>query len=238
MSSLHNGLRNKLLQLLPSDEFSHLEQHLDPLQLPREFSVAGAGRPIEHVYFFESGICSVVAKSPEGQQVEAGIFGRESFGPVIPMVAGVKTNALDTYVQVAGEGHRVAVDVFMDLLGSCPRLSHLVQISAYLMALQTAYTSLSNAVHQVDERLARWLLMCHDRTDGDEIALTHEFIAMMLAVRRPSVTTALHTLEAARYIRAERGHITIRSREGLVDFAADAYGVPEAEYAKLLGSMR
>ncbi|HEV7292242.1 MAG TPA: Crp/Fnr family transcriptional regulator [Devosia sp.] len=230
-------MNNKLLRILPPDEFSTVAQHLEALPLPREFSVAGAGEPIEYVYFFETGICSIVAKSPEGQQVEAGIFGRESFGPPA-IAAGVQSTPLDIYVQVAGSGHRIAGDVFMHLLESCPRLSELVQISAYLMALQTAFTSLSNAAHQVDERLARWLLMCHDRTDGDEIALTHEFIAMMLAVRRPSVTTALHSLEGSRYIRAERGHITIRSREGLEDFAADAYGVPEAEFAKLIGPLR
>jgi hypothetical protein len=106
----------------------------------------------------------------------------------------------------------------------------------YLVGVQAAYTALSNAVHQVDERLARWLLMCHDRTATDEISLTHEFLSLMLAVRRPSVTTAIHMLEGNRFISAERGFITIRDREGLEEFAADAYGGPEREYETILGT--
>jgi CRP-like cAMP-binding protein len=237
MFPLQSDLRNRLLLALPDNEYALVAPHLEALDLPREFVIAGPGAEIDHVYFFETGICSIVAKSPEGNQAEAGIFGRESFGPSV-LVHGVTTNVLDTYVQVPGEGHRIATGTFLELLDSCPNLKQVAQFGAYLLGLQTTYTSLSNAVHQVDERLARWLLMCHDRTDGDEIALTHEFIALMLAVRRPSVTTALHTLEGRRLIRAERGQITIRDREGLEAFAADAYGTPEREYLRLLGPMR
>lgn len=237
MAALTVEVRNKFLLALPDHERDEIVRHLEPIALPREFVLADAGQKIDYVYFFDTGICSVVVKSPEGQQVEAGIFGREGFGPMA-IAAGVTTNSLDTYVQVAGEGHRLKADIFVDLLARSDELKRLSLISTYLHGLQVTYTALSNAVHQVDERLARWLLMCHDRTEGDEIALTHEFIALMLAVRRPSVTTALHTLEGARFILAERGHITIRDRKGLEDFAADAYGAPEAEYARLFGNRR
>lgn len=101
-------------------------------------------------------------------------------------------------------------------------------------AIQLAYTSVSNAVHDVNERLARWLLMCHHRVAGDELLLTHEFISLMLSVRRPSVTTSLHVLEGNGFIRAERGAITIRNRKSLEEFAHDAYGRPEAEYRRLM----
>lgn len=96
---------------------------------------------------------------------------------------------------------------------------------------------MSNAVHPIDERLARWLLMCHDRTIGNEMALTHEFLSIMLAVRRPSVTTALHVLEGNGFIQAERGYITVRDRHGLEDFARDSYGRPDAEYRRLIGPL-
>lgn len=234
MGALNTAFRNKLLLALPEHELVAVAQNLEPIDMPRRFVLAQAGQSIDYVYFFEAGICSIVVKSPEGQQVEAGIFGRESFGPVA-VASGVSTNGLDTFVQVAGEGYRMPVAEFNSLMAVSPELNRIVQILTYLQGLQVTYTALSNAVHQVDERLARWLLMCHDRTSGNEIALTHEFVAMMLAVRRPSVTTALHTLEGAKFIRAERGHITIRDRQGLEDFAADAYGVPEAEYSRLLG---
>jgi CRP-like cAMP-binding protein len=98
-------------------------------------------------------------------------------------------------------------------------------------------TVLANAHYPVDERLARWLLMCHDRWDGDVLPLTHEFMAVMLAVRRPSVTTALHVLEGNRFIRAERGCVTIRDRSALEEFAGDSYGPPEREYERLIGPL-
>lgn len=101
-------------------------------------------------------------------------------------------------------------------------------------AVQLAYTAVSNAIHEVTERLARWLLMCHDRVPGNEITLTHEFLSMMLGVRRPSITTSLHILEGNGYIRAERANITIRNRAALEEFAQDAYGKPEREYRRLM----
>lgn len=109
----------------------------------------------------------------------------------------------------------------------------------YLQTLttQTAFTALSNAVHHIHERLARWILMCHDRVDGDEIAVTHEFLALMMAVRRPSVTTALHVLEGDLFIKNERGFIIMRDRPALEAFAADTYGKPEEEYRRLIGAM-
>ena len=106
------------------------------------------------------------------------------------------------------------------------------------LSTQTAFTALSNAVHQIDERLARWILMCDDRLDGADMPLTHEFMSIMLAVRRPSVTTALHILEGNRLIRAERGCIVVRDRAGLEEFAGDSYGVPEREYERLIGPLR
>jgi len=93
-------------------------------------------------------------------------------------------------------------------------------------------------MHTVEERLARWLLMSHDRQDDDEIPLTHDFLALMLGVRRPSVTIALHSLESLGFIKATRGLIVVRKREELEDFAGPGYGVPEAEYERLIGQLR
>lgn len=104
--------------------------------------------------------------------------------------------------------------------------------------MQTSHTALSNAVHPIEERLARWILMCDDRSDAGEMPLTHEYMSIMLAVRRPSVTTSLHVLEGNGFIRAERGCVIVRDRAGLEEFAGDAYGSPEREYRRLIGSMR
>ena len=110
-------------------------------------------------------------------------------------------------------------------------------VATFTLWTQSTYTALSNAMHHVEERLARWILMCHDRVDGDRIELTHDFIAVMLGVRRPSVTTALHLLEGNKLIYSERGIVTVRDRLELEVFAADAYGIPEREYARVIGQL-
>ena len=114
-------------------------------------------------------------------------------------------------------------------------LRNLLLRYAQAFSVQTSFTALSNAVHPIEERLARWLLMCHDRVEGNEVPLTHEFLSLMLAVRRPTVTTALHVLEGNRFITAERGLITIRDRPRLEEFAGNSYGRAETEYERLIG---
>lgn len=101
--------------------------------------------------------------------------------------------------------------------------------------IQLAYALVSCAQHLMEARLARWLLMCHDRLRGDEISLTHEFMAMMISAQRSGVTVTLHTLEGAGMIRSTRGLVTIRDRAKLAELAGDSYGIPEARYRDLIG---
>ena len=231
------SLRNRLLRRLAPDDLARLGPHLEPVSLPRDETLAEPGQPFTHVVFPESGLGSIVTLSPEGQAAESGLFGRDGLAPM-GVVLGADRAPQRIIVQVAGEGHRVAAPVLRDALAASPALRDLLLRYVQAMAVQTAYTALSNAVHQIDERLARWLLMSHDRVGGHELLLTHEFLSVMLAVRRPSVTTALHVLEGNRVIRAERGVITVTDRGGLEEFAADAYGRPEAEYERLIGPLR
>ena len=234
-STIHSA--NRLLRQVPETERELLSGLLEPIDLDKGFQLARADTTIDYVYFLETGVGSIVARSPEGHEAEAGLFGREGFGPTPPAL-GIDRNPFDIFVQVPGMGHRLPLVTLRERLAVSPVFARLLQCFAYVMSVQITHTGLSNAVHMIDERLARWLLMCHDRTDGDEIALTHEFLSLMLAVRRPSVTTALHTLEGNRFIYASRGHVTIRNREKLEEFAVDSYGKPEAEYEGLLGKMR
>ncbi|MHA6299282.1 Crp/Fnr family transcriptional regulator [Devosia sp. CAU 1758] len=227
-------VRNLLLAAIPEDDFSELSRHLEPLDLPKDFRMSEIGRPMPYAYFPEAGIGSVVFRSPEGQSVEAGIFGRDGFGPTA-ISAQVDRCPCDIFMQVSGHGFRIETRVLRQMMAQNAAIQQVIQLSVYLQGVQTSHTALSNAVHHVNERLARWLLMCHDRWDSDEIPITHEFISLMLAVRRPSVTTALHVLEGNHLIKAERGNITIRDRTSLEEFAADAYGAPENEYRRLLG---
>lgn len=229
-------VRNRLLRLMSPDDFASLAPHLEYVDLPRTFQIAPANQPITHVYFHDRGIASIVAVSPEGQRAEVGLVGRDGLVPTASILKS-GTSPHDIFVQVAGDGHRIEADVFHEALANSANLMSMCLRFVNTLATQSAHTALSNAVHHVDERLARWILMSHDRTDGPQIALTHEFLAIMLAVRRPSVTTALHVLEGNKFIYAERGLVTVRDRQGLESFASDAYGIPEREYERLIGDM-
>ena len=238
MSSLDRSrLRNHLLCRLAPDDFARIVRHLEPVEFRKGDVLSEPGRPLERAVFPERGIGSIIAGSPEGHAVESGLFGRD--GVSAPGLAmGVDHSPHRCIVQVPGDGHSLPAATLRTVIDAVPALRDLLLRFAYALSVQTAHTALSNAVHPIDERLARWLLMCHDRVDGDELALTHEFMSIMLAVRRPSVTTALHVLEGNRFIRAERGVIIIRDRPALEEFAGDAYGRPEAEYERLIGPLR
>ena len=230
----HSYSRNRLLALLPETETQKIKPAFQPIDLPRGTVIVGADRPIDYVYFLCSGIGSVVTVSQEGQRAEAGMFGREGFSPT-PAGVGGTVSIHEVLMQVAGHGFRIPIKATLEALPQNPVFANLLARFIQTFASQISYTALCNANYQVDERLARWLLMCHDRVDGDEIALTHDFISLMLAVRRPSVTNALHVLEGRKLVRTERGRITIRDRKGLEEFAGGAYGKPEEEYRRLLG---
>jgi CRP-like cAMP-binding protein len=225
---------NRLLAQLPAEEMAVMGPHLEPIELPLGFCIVPARQKIEYVYFLESGLGSIVTVSPRGHKAEAGMFGREGFGPTPPAV-GIGVSMQEVIIQSPGNGHRIELAPLWKLLENCPVLARLLALAAHNLATQGSYTSLSNGVHKVDVRLARWLLMCHDRLDGDEIIITHDYIALMLAVRRPSVTTALHVLEGRGFIRSVRKLITMRNRRAMEEFAYDAYGEPEEEYRQIFG---
>ena len=127
--------------------------------------------------------------------------------------------------------------MFRRAIGQSAPLLGLMARYAQALPVQTAYAAWSNAVHPTEERLARWLPMCHDRAGGDEMTLTHEFTSVMLAMRRPSVTTSLHVLEGNGFIRSKRGVVVMRDRAGLEEFAGDGYEPPEREYERLIGPL-
>lgn len=230
-------VRNRLLELMTEEAFGLIEDRIETVELPRSFVFSEPGVPGEHAYFIESGIGSIVAITPKGQRSEVGIFGREGMTPA-SLVLGTGATPYSIFMQVPGHGYRIANDALLSAIERSESLRQLLSRYSYALSIQTAYTGLSNSVHHIDERLARWILMCHDRTSGDQIALTHEFLSVMLAVRRSSVTTALHVLEGKQLVYSERNLITMRDRRALEVFAGDAYGVPEQEYRRLIGSMQ
>ncbi len=231
------AVRNRLLSLLSTQDYTALANDFEAVECPRGFIIAEPDQVVSHVYFCESGLGSVIATSPEGQKVEAGLFGWDGFSPISVLLGSDRAPNL-IIMQIGGFCYRIERSRFDAATETSATLRGLLLRYVQTFNVQASFTALSNAVHPVDERLARWLLMCHDRSDSDDLPITHEFLSIMLAVRRPSVTTSLHALEGHGFIRSERGFVTIANRTGLEEFAGDAYGKPEAEYRRLIGPMR
>ena len=219
---------------MSADDFGILQPHLNERAQRRGDVINEPNAPIEHVHFPERGIASIVATSDDGRRLEVGLYGREGMSGTT-LVLGSDRTPHEHFYQVEGSAILVGADELGDAIQRSPPLNRL--LLRYVQAFQTqiTYTALSNGTYTIEERLARWLLMCHDRVDGDELPLTHEFLGLMLGVRRSSVTVALQTLEAAQVIRAQRGRQTILNRSKLEDIAGDSYGRAEAEYARLIG---
>lgn len=148
---------------------------------------------------------------------------------------GNDRSPLECFMQLGGEGQRIASGSLRDAMEASASLRLLLLRYIEFLLTQTAHTVLANTEARLEERLCRWLLMCHDRIDGNILPLTHDFLATMLGVRRAGVTMAIHVLEDRGLIRAERGSIEIHDREGLEIGAGGTYGVAEAEYRRLIG---
>ncbi|WP_276121931.1 Crp/Fnr family transcriptional regulator [Pararhizobium qamdonense] len=226
--------RNLLLASLSERSWQRINLLLIPVLLPKDFLIALKKEQVEYVYFPESGVGSVTLET-DGVVAEAGVFGRDGFSPTVAAVGG-DVSMHDIVVQIPGDGHRIDREALTELLDQDRELERVLTRFAHNFATQVSYTALSNAANKIDVRLARWLLMCHDRVDGNGFHLTHEYLAVMLAVRRPSVTDALHILEGNGFIHSTRNHIHIVDREGLEAFAGASYGSPEQEYRTLMGT--
>jgi|CXWL01.1.fsa_nt_gi CRP-like cAMP-binding protein len=227
-----SNYRNQILVALSKTDRELIVPALEPVTLTLRQSIEKAHAPIKHIYFPESGVISVVAKAAN-EQIEAGLIGREGMSGTA-VVLGNHRSPNDAYVQMAGSAHRISAKHLRTALEASKTLSQRMQRYAHVFMVQIAQTAFANGKARLDNRLARWLLMAHDRQDDDDLHLTHEFIAVMLGVRRSGVTDALHELESKRLIHASRGVVRILSRKGLIAAAGGIYGVPEAEYARLM----
>lgn len=231
------NFNNRLLHALSGNDQDLLRPYLTWSELERGRVLVAPDEPIDRLWFVESGLSSIIAMAGAEQGIEVGLAGRD--GVVgMPLILDADRTPHRIFMQVDGTGYAIAADDLRHLLDTHATIRKLLLRYVQAYSTQTTYTALSNAMHTVEERLARWLLMSHDRQDGDEIPLTHDFLALMLGVRRPSVTIALHSLEGLGFIKATRGLINVRRRADLEDFAGAAYGVPEAEYERLIGPLR
>jgi len=219
--------------LLPED-FRLLETQLEPVPLPLRSCLIEPNTPIEHVYFLEQGIASNVAVLPHGRRIEVAVIGREGLSGT-PILLGTDRTPHECFIQVPGTGLRIGTDDLRRAVTASVSLQQHLLRYVQALTLQTAQTALANGCCKVEERLARWLLMCHDRVDGDGLSTTHEFLSVMLGVRRTGVTEMLKVFEDRGLISTQRGQVTVLDRVGLEGVAGDSYGVPEAEYSRLIG---
>ncbi|MFD1610728.1 Crp/Fnr family transcriptional regulator [Sphingomonas tabacisoli] len=227
------NVRNRLLRALAPADYDRLKAKLNHVETPKGTVVIKEDVPPPLCLFFESGLGSVLAHVPGGQTAEVGLYGFEGFaGLPILLESGHSPHRLE--MQIGGTAYAIPSEVMRDALRESETLRAVMLRYLQFFMLQVAQTTVSNALHPVDERLARWLLMGHDRMPDDEVPLTHEYLSFMLAATRTTVTAALSTLADAGMVRTGRGSITILNRTGLERVAAHSYGLAEREYNRLI----
>jgi CRP-like cAMP-binding protein len=225
---------NRLLALLPPAEYDRLRPNLRPVPLPFKQVLMRARRPIDYAYFPTSGLVSALTVMGNGAAIEVGNIGNEGVAGVSAAL-GVLTSPHRLIVQVAGEALRVEASVLAE---KCERGSTLWRLLVQYhtsFLFQVSQSVACNGLHAVQQRCCRWLLMTHDRIDGDELPLTHEFLAIMLGVRRVSVTLVLHPLQDQGLVKCGRGRITILDRKGLEVVACECYQLVTDEYNQMVG---
>jgi len=220
-----SAFQNRLLRSLTASDLASVSPRLKPVDLPLRFDLERPNKPIEHVYFLETGLASMVARGPRKRQLEVGMMGREGMtGQVV--VLGDDRSPHSTFMQMAGNGHRIASDDLRRLMAGSDTLHAVLLRYVQAFLIQSTHTAMSNGSARLEERL----------TEGDQLGLIHEFLALMLGVQRPGVTVAIHSLEGRGLIRATRGNITVLDRKGLEAAANSSYGRPEAEYKRIFGA--
>ena len=227
---------NLLLSALPSGDLDLLQPHLTREAVSVGQILVRAHQPIQHVWFPEGDITSVTTVSDDGEpRAEVGLFGIDGFTGG-SLLLGTDRSPYETFIQVDGHPFlKMEAVHFTAALDQSVTLRTLFGRFVHVLTVQAGQSASSNAHQRIEARLARWLLMCHDRVEGDEIELTHRFIAMMIAAERSGVTVSLHILEGNGLIRSKRGRVLIVDRDKLEELAAASYGVPEAEYRRLIG---
>lgn len=229
------SVRNGLLASLPLDVRARLLPKLSPVVLTMRQGLYSPDAVIEAAYFPEAGMISLVTNLDDGVQAEVGIIGREGMLGV-SLLSGTETSFVESMVQMPGSAWRMGAREFRrELEANAPFRMLLLCYNEALQA-QVTQTAACNGRHELEQRLARWLLMAHDRAGGDELPLTQEFMAMMLGVHRPSITVTAGILQRAGLIRYSNGRVTVLDRPSLEAASCECYGAVRRRFAALLGT--
>jgi CRP-like cAMP-binding protein len=224
--------KNRMLSGLRVSDLKRLAPHLVPVILHVNDTLTIAGQGATDAYFLEEGLCSIVVQMKNGSTVEVGVIGKEG---VVGAAAALGEDQTPNrgFIQIAGSGFRIDLKTLREEAARSSELRDCLQRSLQGLLMMTAQTAACNRVHEMHERLARWILTCHDRVESDRIPITHEFLGMMLGAGRPTVTIAAGTLQEAGLIVYSRGHVTIQDRKGLEHAACECYQVVRKEYRRL-----
>ena len=233
----HNpsAVRNGLLAALPPEDLARLRPRLQPVELPFDKTLFPADGAVEAVLFPESGMVSLLATLDDGEQVEVGVVGREGLVG-LPLVLGDDRSLVEAKVQQEGTALRIGAAAFRDEMEASAALRGLLKRYALAFHAQVTLTAACNTRHPIEQRLARWLLIAHDRAGADEFPMTHEFISMMLGVRRSGVSLAAGVLQKAGLIRYARGRMEVTDRPGLEAASCECHHTARREFARLLGT--
>jgi CRP-like cAMP-binding protein len=225
---------NRLLALLSSRDNAALRPHLERLPLDYKQSLYRADKPVDFVYFIETGVGSLVNTMANGQAAEVGTIGNEGIVG-LPIVLGDDQAPTAVYVQVPGSGLRMKASLFKRELARSPTMQVVMLRYVHALFNQVAQSAACNHFHSLEQRCCRWLLMTRDRMDSDKFLLTQEFLAMMLGVQRPGVSIAAGGLQRAGLITYRRGNVAILDGVGLKKRSCECYGVSKREFDRLLG---
>ena len=217
-------IHNAVLLDLPPREAERVFAEMEFVHIPARMVLNEMAKPINCVYFVNSGLVSILNIMPDGKSVEVGLTGKEGFVG-LPVAAGFRTSPTRALAQISGTAFRVAAKAIVNILRESPELDKRLHQYTLELALQGSQLAACNRLHEVDERLARWLLMSQDRVDGSNLMLTQESLAMMLGTRRASVTIAAGILQKAGLITYRRGDVKIEMRAELENAACECYRV-------------
>ena len=223
---------NRILGRLPRSELNLFQHHLEPIDLPVKMFLQEAGRASEYAYFPETGIASMVSTLRNGATVEVGLIGRDGIVGLLYVMSG-ESLPFDCYMQVPGRGYRIKSKRLRECFEARKVLRKKLVCAVQAQLVQMGQIAVCNRIHEIQERLARWLLSCYDRNNSQQLLLTHEFLATMLGTPRTTVTLAAGILQQAGYIEYSRGRVLIKDRKGLEGITCECYAIIRKETERL-----
>ncbi|MBZ5652945.1 MAG: Crp/Fnr family transcriptional regulator [Acidobacteriia bacterium] len=224
-------VENEILLSLPAKEREAIFPQLTFVELRTHDVLLEPGEPIQFGYFMNSGMTSILTVLAEGKSVEVGLTGKDGFVG-LPLIVGFSSGPTQAVVQIAGSAFRVGARGIAQAVRQCPVLANRLQRYVQMLAMQGTQVAACNRLHEVDERLARWLLMCQDRIGSNLVPLTQEFLAHMLGTRRASVTVAAGILQKAGLITYSRGNVNIVDRSRLESACCECYQIMRQQDSK------